>query len=121
MPDTEFARQLRALRIQAGNPTHRHIAVLAGVSHPTVGEALQAKRVPSWAAAGKIVTALGGDPGSFLESWQAAQQGRTLPALEQAAYEVREMTGEIRAVYERLGAICETLDALREQGGAERP
>lgn len=118
MPDTEFARQLRELRIQAGNPTHRHIAVLAGLAHVTVGEALQARRVPSWATTSKIITALGGEPDRFLEQWRAAQQGRTLPALEQAVYEVSGMRAELRRMHDRLGDIYESLTLLHDQDGA---
>lgn len=66
--------RLRRLRQDAGDPSARHVAqLLRDVSHTTVAEAFNGKRVPSWSILKRIVRTLGGNPEEFQELWTASQ------------------------------------------------
>lgn len=68
-----FAAALRELHALAGRPSTRAMAgKLTNVSHTTVAEALNGKRVPSWSAVRGIVRLLGGNEERFRELWVVA-------------------------------------------------
>src|SRR2546423_10460771 len=68
-----FAAALRELHGRAGRPSTRAMAGrLDDVSHTTVAEALNGKRVPSWSVVCGIVRLLGGDEERFRELWLVA-------------------------------------------------
>lgn len=64
---------LRALHLRAGRPSARAMAAAIGnVSHTTVAEALNGKRVPSWPIMQSIVGHLGGDEAAIHALWVEA-------------------------------------------------
>ncbi len=71
----DFARDLTALREEAGRPSFR---VMAGrsraISHTTLHEASQGHRLPSWETTTEYVRACGGDPEDFRERWGEARR-----------------------------------------------
>ena len=73
---------VRVMRAQAGQPSLRDIAErvsatsLGTLSHNTVASLLRGEAIPSWPHVQAIVTALGGDPATVREQWQAAQLHR---------------------------------------------
>ena len=83
--DSEAAKQLnhelRKLHLDAGQPSIRAIAgridrqgsKTIRVSHTSVHNILQGKRVPSWAMVEAIVTALGGNRPHFKKLWMQAK------------------------------------------------
>lgn len=68
-----LASALRELHAQAGRPSTRAMAGrLSNISHTTVAEALNGKRVPSWATVQGLVMLLGGDEDRFRDLWLEA-------------------------------------------------
>ncbi|GAB1509826.1 hypothetical protein JCM33774_18670 [Actinophytocola sp. KF-1] len=69
----ELVAALQSLHVQAGKPSMRSIATAVGdVSHTTVSEAINGKRIPSWPIVRSIVRYLNGDEESFHQLWVAA-------------------------------------------------
>ena len=66
------------LHLQAGKPSARAIArALGSISHTTVTEALNGRRVPSWPVLARIVKALGGDEEAFQRIWMDIEYQRS--------------------------------------------
>ena len=66
-PQLEFAKQLRALRLRAGQPTEGRLATQMGCGRTTVSDILNGRRFPSWnyclrwcGPAGSLLTTGGG-------------------------------------------------------------
>ncbi|GGS26002.1 hypothetical protein Snoj_04580 [Streptomyces nojiriensis] len=79
-PAEQLATELRALRDAAGRPSLRTIASGTGrVSHTTVAEALQGRRVLTWPVLAAIVKQLGGDESAFRARWIAATSASPTP------------------------------------------
>jgi tetratricopeptide (TPR) repeat protein len=65
-----FRSALRDLYEAAGKPSARSISRdLADVSHTTVADLLNGRRIPSWAIARRVIAFLGGDEASFKQLW----------------------------------------------------
>ncbi|GAA4577289.1 NBR1-Ig-like domain-containing protein [Planotetraspora kaengkrachanensis] len=68
-----FAKELRALRAEAGNPSFRVMAARShSVSHATLHEAAKGTRFPSWLTTEAFVEACGGDVGDWRTRWREA-------------------------------------------------
>lgn len=76
---TQFARELRELRAQAGNPTYREMARSAMFSSSVLSSAASGNRMPSLQVTLAFVTACGGDETAWREHWHAATSGYTQP------------------------------------------
>src|SRR5262245_1079873 len=64
---------LHSLHLQAGKPSMRTISGAVGnVSHTTVAELINGKRIPSWPIVESVVRYLQGDVGAFQQLWIAA-------------------------------------------------
>jgi transcriptional regulator with XRE-family HTH domain len=61
------AKRLRGLQLAKGSPGSREIAALAGVSHTTVVEALNGRRLVRFETLSKIIFVLDGDNREFYE------------------------------------------------------
>src|SRR5690349_22199481 len=68
----DFATELRRLHREAGKPTYRELQRRTGYGRTVLSAALNGSRLPTWPVAEALVTALGGDPGSFKSRWAAA-------------------------------------------------
>lgn len=90
---------LRDLHLQAGRPSARAVARLAGdVSHTTVAEALSGRRLPTWPVLDKIVRALEGEADRFRELWtdveyQRDAQARVAAEADRSARDVLVING----------------------------
>ena len=76
-PVTELFDRLDQLRLAAGRPSMREIALRAGrgrISSSTVHNVFRRTRVPRWIFVAEIVKALDGDPATFKALWEAAWQ-----------------------------------------------
>src|SRR5580704_15705568 len=76
-PVTELFDRLDQLRLTAGQPSMREIAVRAGrgrISSSTVHNVFRRARVPRWIFVEEIVKALNGDVPTFKALWEAAWQ-----------------------------------------------
>lgn len=65
--------QLRRLHIEAGEPSSRHIARQAGISHDTVHRTLTGPALPRWTNVELVVHALDGDVEAYRARWLAAR------------------------------------------------
>src|SRR5437867_1404612 len=70
-PLPDFARDLRELRRQAGNPGYRSLARRAGYSASTLSSAASGRVLPSLAVTLAYVGACGGDPAERESRWRA--------------------------------------------------
>ncbi|MFJ8475188.1 helix-turn-helix domain-containing protein [Kitasatospora sp. NPDC094011] len=71
-----FAGRLRTLRLDAGQPSFRTMAKIAGsISHTTLYEAASGTRFPSWPTTRAFVRACGGDEREWHDRWCAALSG----------------------------------------------
>lgn len=78
-----FARDLRALRAAAGNPSFRTMAGKSGtVSHTTLHEAAKGIRFPSWLTTKAFVEVCGGDVEEWRARWSAALGTEEAPEAE---------------------------------------
>ncbi|MFF3343262.1 hypothetical protein [Streptomyces flavidovirens] len=68
-PLVAFARDLQALRKEAGNPPLALMAEHSGLSTATLSNAHAGKKLLTWATVNGYVLACGGDP----ESWSARE------------------------------------------------
>jgi len=64
---------LRALQLQAGEPSTRDIAGAIHYSHTTVAQVLGGSKCPKWPTLLAVVTHLGGDQDEFKRLWVAAR------------------------------------------------
>ncbi|WP_082206656.1 AIPR family protein [Nocardiopsis sp. SBT366] len=66
-----LAAELSSLRLQAGNPSLRGLAEMAGrvASHTTISDVLHGRAVPRWEVVERLVEALGGDTERFHQLW----------------------------------------------------
>jgi hypothetical protein len=82
-PEAEFARALRRLRAEAGNPTYAQLQKRTGYSDTTLSAAASGRGHPSREVVQALVVALGGDPDDWDERWRAlpATDAGQLPAL----------------------------------------
>jgi transcriptional regulator with XRE-family HTH domain len=82
-PEAEFARALRRLRAEAGNPTYAQLQNRTGYSDTTLSAAASGRGRPSREVVQALVVALGGDPDDWDERWRAlpATDAGQLPAL----------------------------------------
>lgn len=71
----QFARELRQLRAQAGNPTYREMAQSAMFSSSVLSSAASGNRMPSLPVALAFVTACGGDGEVWRQRWLAITGG----------------------------------------------
>jgi transcriptional regulator with XRE-family HTH domain len=83
-PEAEFARALRRLREEAGNPTYAQLQKRTGYSDTTLSAAASGRGRPSREVVQALVVALGGDPAEWDDRWRAlpapdAGQPPTLP------------------------------------------
>ncbi|MDX3782501.1 toll/interleukin-1 receptor domain-containing protein [Streptomyces europaeiscabiei] len=70
-PLDALAAALRALHVGAGKPSMRALAHDVSLSHTTVADALNGKRVPSWGTIETLVRRLGGNEKEFRRLWLA--------------------------------------------------
>ncbi|GAA0493024.1 hypothetical protein ACFQ2B_00320 [Streptomyces stramineus] len=70
-PLVAFARDLQALRKQAGNPPLAMMAEHSGMSTATLSNAHAGKKLPTWATVNGYVLACGGDPESWSARWES--------------------------------------------------
>ncbi len=70
-PLVAFARDLQALRKQAGNPSLVMMAEHSGLSTATLSNAHAGKKLPTWATVNGYVLACGGDPESWSARWES--------------------------------------------------
>ncbi|RKR90303.1 helix-turn-helix protein [Micromonospora pisi] len=68
-PLSSFAHELRKLRVEAGNPTYRRLAELAGYSASTLSAAANGIRQPSLDVVLAYVGACGGDTAQWRQRW----------------------------------------------------
>ncbi|MGA5298839.1 helix-turn-helix domain-containing protein [Nucisporomicrobium flavum] len=68
-PLAEFAAALRELRLQAGRPPYRSMAVRAHVSKASLSAAAAGHRLPTWDVTKAYVVACGGDPDGWRDRW----------------------------------------------------
>lgn len=111
-PIPAFAYGLRAVREEAGNPTYRALAALAGFSATTLSDAAGGVRQPSLEVTLAYVGACGGDVELWQERWReldrlldqergvAAAEARPAAAVsaEAEAALVRDEVGEVGAL-----------------------
>ncbi|MFD3926889.1 TIR domain-containing protein [Streptomyces sp. NPDC058614] len=71
-PLDALAAALRELHARAGKPSMRALAQDVSISHTTVADALNGKRVPSWGTVESLVRQLGGNEKEFTRLWRAA-------------------------------------------------
>ncbi len=72
-PLTEFAGRLRALRLAAGQPSYRRLAVLTHYSAATLARAAGGQALPSLEVALAYAAACGGDPREWQRAWAAVE------------------------------------------------
>lgn len=78
LPREELVGQLQVLHAHAGLPSSRAVAAKTGqVSHTTVAQALNGRRIPSWRTLMSIVQALDGDTEHFRGLWRALDESST--------------------------------------------
>ncbi|NHI18074.1 hypothetical protein H9L10_04195 [Phycicoccus endophyticus] len=114
-----FAGVLADLREDAGRPSFRVLAGRSGaISHTTLHEASQGRRLPSWETTVEYVRACGADPAGYRGRWEAARREVLACSRPGAAGPRRRPTagGSGRRVLAVLGAAVATLAVL---GGAE--
>ena len=70
-PEAEFARGLRRLRDEAGNPTYAQLQKRTGYSDTTLSAAASGRGRPSREVVQALVVALGGDPAEWDDRWRA--------------------------------------------------
>jgi hypothetical protein len=70
-PVAEFASQLRALRVAAGNITYRSMAASAHYSPTVLSRAANGRLIPTWLAVAAYVRACGGDLVEWRTRWEA--------------------------------------------------
>lgn len=70
-PEAEFARALRRLRAEAGNPTYAQLQRRTGYSDTTLSAAASGRGRPSQEVVQALVVALGGDPAEWDDRWRA--------------------------------------------------
>ncbi|GII42436.1 NBR1-Ig-like domain-containing protein [Planotetraspora phitsanulokensis] len=98
-----FAKELRGLRAEAGNPSFRVMAARSrSVSHATLHEAAKGTRFPSWLTTEAFVEACGGD----VDDWRARW---------------REALGEPAATLEARTAVTESEPSAPEPDGDVEP
>ncbi|WP_433537095.1 helix-turn-helix domain-containing protein [Micromonospora sp. CA-249363] len=68
-PLSSFAHELRKLRVEAGNPTYRRLAEVAGYSASTLSAAASGIRQPSLDVLLAYVGACGGDTARWRQRW----------------------------------------------------
>lgn len=83
-PVTRFARELRKIRQEAGNPTYREMSRVAHVPAPTLSRAAAGRRLPGLVAVRAYAQACGQDPGAWEERWRetwenVVELGRSQP------------------------------------------
>src|SRR5271169_4691161 len=76
-PLTEFAGRLRALRLAAGQPSYRRLAVVAHFSAATLARASGGQALPSLEVTLAYAAACGGDAGEWQQAWAAAETWTT--------------------------------------------
>lgn len=69
-PQLEFAKQLRALRLRAGQPTEGRLATQMGCGRTTVSDILNGRRFPSWELLSALVRACGESPDNWRGLWE---------------------------------------------------
>lgn len=70
-PEAEFARGLRRLRAEAGNPTYAQLQRRTGYSDTTLSAAASGRGRPSLDVVQALVVALGGDAVEWTDRWRA--------------------------------------------------
>ncbi|MFH8223590.1 AAA family ATPase [Streptomyces sp. NPDC018057] len=70
-PLVRLAEALRELRTEAGRPTYRELARLAGFSSSTLSAAAAGRQLPSLTVLLAFVRACGAEPGPWEERWRA--------------------------------------------------
>ncbi|WP_448626779.1 helix-turn-helix domain-containing protein [Geodermatophilus sp. URMC 64] len=78
-PAADFARSLRTLRSEAGNPTLRVLQQRTGFSDSTLSAALSGRSRPSLEVVQALVQALGADPQEWTRRWQDTFPGAASP------------------------------------------
>ncbi|RXS66694.1 hypothetical protein EST92_28485 [Streptomyces sp. TM32] len=70
-PLVAFARDLQALRKEAGDPPLALLAEHSGLSTATLSNAHAGKKLPTWATVNGYVLACGGDPEEWSTRWES--------------------------------------------------
>ena len=84
-PVAAFASELRALRVQAGNPTYRDMAKVAMYSSSVLSSAASGLRLPTLGVALAFAAACGGDREVWRRRWLAAADAQSAVPVEPAA------------------------------------
>ncbi len=72
-PVPRFAHELRELRRNAGSPSYRAMAKIAGFASTSLSQAAAGERLPSLAVVQGYVRACGGDPDEWEPRWRDAE------------------------------------------------
>jgi hypothetical protein len=75
-PVAEFASQLRALRVTAGNITYRRMAAYGHYSPTVLSRAADGRLIPTWLVVVAYVRTCGGDPVEWRARWEALRSAR---------------------------------------------
>lgn len=101
--DTPLTGYLAKLRLRAGQPSLRAIAASCAVSHTTIGELLNGKIMPRWAAVAAVGEALGATEDELVELSQLWQFQNREPKVDQLAV----LATRMQALEERLAELIE--------------
>ena len=83
-PLVEFARDLRALRAEAGTPKFTTMARRTGRSKTALADASAGQHLPRWETVEDFVRACDGDPGPWRDRWAALRAELGTPATERS-------------------------------------
>ncbi len=80
-----WMQAISAAYAAAGGPTVRDLARAAKVSPASAHDVVVGRRVPSWALAQSVLSAMGADPASFQRLWADAKRTQALLRLQRQA------------------------------------
>lgn len=73
-PAADLARELRAARVRAGNPTYKELEEKARCSASVLALAASGERCPTWSVTRSYLLACGADPGALEPLWKEADK-----------------------------------------------